>query len=61
VSEPLGDGTWSMSDQRLGIGLLWGVGELLAIGAAAIVFFQWAAADEREAARADRIADRALS
>ncbi|MGH9119508.1 MAG: cytochrome c oxidase assembly protein [Acidimicrobiales bacterium] len=61
VREPLGDGTWSMSDQRFGIGLLWGLGELLAIGAAAVVFFQWAAADEREAARADRIADRALS
>ena len=61
VDEPLGDGTWTMDDQRLGVGLLWAVGELLAIGAAAIVFFQWAAADEREAARADRIADRALS
>jgi cytochrome c oxidase assembly factor CtaG len=61
VDEPLGGGSWSMSDQRLGIGLLWGIGELLAIGAAAIVFFQWAAADEREAARADRIADRAIS
>jgi putative copper resistance protein D len=61
VDEPLGGGTWTMGDQRLGIGLLWGVGELLAIGAAAVVFFRWAAADEREAVRADRIADRAVS
>ncbi len=61
VKAPLGHGTWSMSDQRLGIGLLWALGELVAIGAAAVIFFQWAAADEREAARADRIADRALS
>jgi putative copper resistance protein D len=61
IDEPLGGGPWSMTDQRVGIGLLWGLGELLAIGAAAVVFFQWAAADDRDAARADRIADRALS
>jgi putative copper resistance protein D len=57
--QPLGDGPWSMSDQRAGVALLWGVGELLALGAAAVVFVQWAAADERAAARADRAAERA--
>lgn len=56
--QPLGGGSWSMTDQRAGIGLLWAVGELLAIGAAAVIFFQWAAADERAAVRADRAAER---
>ncbi len=56
---PLGDGTWSMNDQRAGVALLWAVGELLALGAAAVIFHQWAAADERAAVRADRAADRA--
>jgi cytochrome c oxidase assembly factor CtaG len=58
---PLGDGPWTMTDQRTGVGLLWAVGELLAIAAAAVIFFQWAAADERAAARADRAADRAAA
>jgi cytochrome c oxidase assembly factor CtaG len=61
ADEPLGDGTWSMDDQRAGIGLLWAVGELLAIGAAAVIFFQWVAADERAAVRADNAADRRAS
>jgi putative copper resistance protein D len=59
AQEPLGDGPWSMADQRAGVAVLWGVGELLALAAAAVVFVQWAAADERAAARADRAAERA--
>jgi putative copper resistance protein D len=61
VETPLGDGPWTMTDQRAGVGLLWAVGELVAIAASAVIFFQWAAADERAAARADRAADRAAA
>jgi putative copper resistance protein D len=61
VDTPLGDGPWTMTDQRTGIGLLWAVGELIAIAASAVIFFQWAAVDERAAARADRAADRAVA
>ncbi|MGH9184975.1 MAG: cytochrome c oxidase assembly protein [Acidimicrobiales bacterium] len=50
----LGDGGWSVADQRVGAGILWAAGDLLAGAAAAVIFVQWAGADDREAARIDR-------
>ena len=47
----------SLADQRGAAGLLWASGELLTVAAVGIVFLQWFAADRREAARADRVAD----
>jgi putative membrane protein len=46
----------TLSDQHAGGGIMWAVGELLTLAAAAIVLSQWMRADEREAARLDRIA-----
>lgn len=53
--------TWGASplhDQRTGAGLLWAFGDLLSLGAGAIVLLLWMQADDREAARADRRLDR---
>jgi putative copper resistance protein D len=52
--------TWgasALADQRTGAGILWSVGDLLSLTAAAIIAFQWIAHDEREAARHDRKLD----
>jgi putative copper resistance protein D len=49
-----------LADQRLGAGLLWAVGDLLGLVAAAVVVTQWMAADERRQAREDRRLDAGL-
>ncbi|CAN5200724.1 hypothetical protein BH18ACT4_BH18ACT4_13710 [soil metagenome] len=46
-----------MADQRAAAGMLWAVGDVFALAAAAVVFVQWVARDEREAARLDRRLD----
>jgi putative copper resistance protein D len=46
-----------LNDQRLGAGILWGVGELFGLAALAIVLYQWMRHDEREAVRIDRRLD----
>ncbi|MDZ7733609.1 MAG: cytochrome c oxidase assembly protein [Acidimicrobiia bacterium] len=53
--------TWGpspLADQRTGAGLLWMIGDLLALVPAGILLAQWMRYDEREAERADRAADR---
>jgi putative copper resistance protein D len=45
------------TDQRLGAGLLWAVGDLFGVVAGALVLVQWIAADERRQAREDRRLD----
>jgi putative copper resistance protein D len=47
----------SLADQRRAAALLWASGELFGAAVVGIVFAQWLAADRREAARADRVAD----
>jgi putative copper resistance protein D len=49
-----------LADQRLGAGLLWAVGDLLGLVAAAVVVTQWIAAEERRQAREDRRLDAGL-
>lgn len=52
--------TWGASplaDQRTGAGILWSVGDVLALVGAGAVLVQWIAHDQREAARADRRLD----
>jgi putative copper resistance protein D len=46
-----------VSDQRVGAGVLWGVGDLLGGIAGAVVLVQWIKADERRQAREDRLLD----
>ena len=48
----------ALADQRLGGGLLWAAGEVVALVCAGLVLSQWMAADEREAVRSDRRLDR---
>ena len=48
-----------LADQRLGAGMSWALGELPIVVILIAVFVQWARADQREAARLDRAADRA--
>ena len=50
----LGDGSWTLADQRAGAAILWAAGDVLAAVAAIVIFLQWAAHDERDAVRADR-------
>lgn len=50
-------GPSSLDDQRLGAGILWGVGELVGVVALAIVLYQWMRHEEREGARLDRRLD----
>jgi putative copper resistance protein D len=52
--------TWGaglLSDQRLGGGIAWGIGDVPAIVMAVILAIQWARDDDREAQRLDRAAD----
>lgn len=44
----------TLSDTHLGGSILWAFGELFTLAALAIIFFQWARNDEREARRIDR-------
>ncbi|WP_189081483.1 cytochrome c oxidase assembly protein [Mangrovihabitans endophyticus] len=50
-----------LADQRLGAGLAWGFGELPAAAIMLLLVRQWIRADEREQARLDRAADRAVA
>ena len=62
ASSPLAPRAYpSLSDQRTAAGLLWGMGELFTLAVAAVVVRRWYVADLREAARADRRADRAAA
>lgn len=47
-----------LADQHLGGGLAWGLGEVPMVAVALILAVQWARADDREAKRRDRAADR---
>ena len=52
--------TWGsdlVSDQRVGAGVLWALGDLFGLLAGAAVLVQWIAADERRQAREDRLLD----
>jgi len=44
-----------LSDQRVAAGLFWGTGELFTLVVAAIIVRQWWVADQRAAAREDRL------
>lgn len=48
-------------DQRVGAGLMWALGEVTGLAAAAVVGIQWMRAEERKAARLDRQLDRQLA
>lgn len=48
-----------LADQRLGAGMSWALGELPIVVILIAVFVQWVRADQREARRLDRAADRA--
>ncbi|HWS35751.1 MAG TPA: cytochrome c oxidase assembly protein [Actinoplanes sp.] len=50
-----------LDDQRLGAGLAWAFGELPAAAILLLLVRQWIRSDEREQARTDRAADRALA
>jgi putative membrane protein len=50
----------ALGDQRLGAGILWGLGELFGLAALAIVLYQWMRHEEREAVRLDRRLDASL-
>lgn len=55
MSTPLAPHTYaSLGDQHAAAGVLWASGELLTLVVAGLVFAQWWAADQRDAARADR-------
>ncbi len=59
ASTPLAPAAYpSLSDQRTAAGLLWGMGEIFTVAVAAVVVRRWYLADQREAARFDRAADR---
>ena len=47
----------SLGDTHAGGAILWGFGELFTFAALAVIFVQWAAADERRQAREDRRLD----
>jgi putative copper resistance protein D len=47
-----------LADQQFGGGLAWGLGELPTLAVVLILAIQWARADDREARRRDRAADR---
>jgi putative copper resistance protein D len=53
-------GSTALADQRTGAGILWAVGDLLSLAAAAIVMWKWIEHDEREAVRLDRRLDAGL-
>jgi putative copper resistance protein D len=48
-----------LADQRFGGGLSWGLGEVPIVVVLAVIVVRWARADDREARRRDRAADRA--
>ena len=48
-----------LADQHLGGGLSWGLGEVPIVVVLGVVLVRWARADDREARRRDRAADRA--
>jgi cytochrome c oxidase assembly factor CtaG len=48
-----------LADQHLGGGLSWGLGELPIVLVLGVVLVRWVRADDREARRRDRAADRA--
>ena len=48
-----------LADQHLGGGLSWGLGEVPIVVVLGIVLVRWMRADDREARRRDRAADRA--
>ncbi|HVN13899.1 MAG TPA: cytochrome c oxidase assembly protein, partial [Kineosporiaceae bacterium] len=50
-----------LADQHLGGGLSWGLGELPIVLVLAVVLVRWVRADDREARRRDRAADRAAA
>jgi putative copper resistance protein D len=50
-----------LADQHLGGGIGWAMGELPMLLVVGAIFVQWVRADEREARRMDRAADRAES
>ncbi len=50
-----------LADQRLGGGIAWALGEVPIVLTLIAVFLQWVRSDAREAARLDRVADRAES
>ena len=55
---PLAPATYpSLDDQHAAAGLLWASGELMTLVVAALVLRAWMAADNREAARLDRISN----
>jgi cytochrome c oxidase assembly factor CtaG len=54
----LGIGVDALEDQRTGGGIAWGIGEFPTVVMAIIMAVQWSKADEREARRTDRAADR---
>lgn len=43
-----------VDDQRLGAGLMWALGDVVGLAAAAVVGIEWMRAEERKAARLDR-------
>jgi len=47
-----------LADQRTGGGIAWGLAEIPTLVMAVIVAYQWSRADDREAQRTDRQADR---
>jgi putative membrane protein len=49
----------SLADQHAGGGIMWAAGELVTLATAAVILAQWVRADQREAARLDRLADAA--
>jgi putative copper resistance protein D len=51
----------SLTDQQTGAGILWSAGEALGLVALFVVAWQWMGAEEREAARHDRLLDAQLA
>ncbi|MFD5863756.1 cytochrome c oxidase assembly protein [Agromyces sp. NPDC127015] len=54
----MGWGTDALTDQQLGGGIAWSIGEIPTVALAITVAFQWSRSDEKESKRRDRHADR---
>ncbi|WP_198169646.1 cytochrome c oxidase assembly protein [Agromyces laixinhei] len=54
----MGWGTDALTDQQLGGGIAWSIGEIPTVALAITVAVQWARSDEKESKRRDRHADR---
>jgi len=54
----MGWGTDALTDQQLGGGIAWGIGEIPTLALAMTVAIRWSRTDERESRRRDRHADR---